>query len=60
MSMKKVLGLENESIAEEELAARIKEAEANHTSFEFTRKDGTKVKIDFPRIDPSHLNPLGD
>ncbi len=58
--MKKVLGLEDESITEGELAARIKDAEANHTSFEFIRKDGSKLKIDFPHIDPSNIPYVGE
>ncbi len=60
MSMKKVLGLENENITEEELVARIREAEANHVSFEFTKKDGSKIKIDFPHVDPSHIPYVGE
>lgn len=61
MSLKVLLGLAGEDISESEIAARIEQAKEDRTNVaEFTLKDGSKVRIELPSIDPSNIPYVGE
>ena len=61
MSLKKLLDLEGEDITEDEILAKIKDAQKNNTdTIEITKKDGSKVTIRIPRIVFEHVTRLGE
>ncbi len=59
MSLKKLLGLEDTNISDDEILARIKDAlDKNISDIEFTTKSGEKIQIRLPHQDfTKYLDP---
>ena len=61
MSLKELLGLGNEDISEIEIITRLKQAQRENSNIvEFTRKDGSMVKVEFPTMNLASTTPLGE
>ena len=61
MSMKILLGLSGEEISEAEIVAKIQQAKEDRVNVvEFSLKDGSKIRIELPSIDPSNIPYVGE
>jgi hypothetical protein len=61
MALKILLGLAGEKISESEIVAKIEQAKEDRTNIvEFTLKDGSKIRIELPSIDPGNIPYVGE
>ena len=61
MSLKELFGLSEEDISESEIVAKLKQAQKNNSdTIQFTKKDGSKITIEFPSIDFNRVITFGE